>query len=214
MSNELKGEKKFTRQIKDLLEEALKTDDELKQCNYRISCDTDEDKKKVSAVISLNKFLKNYHNKNENLSIKDFTNNEFHPDILIEEEINTGEDVYYIPRLMIESKYLGTSATPHEILAYNYKADLHKKLYSGLRYGLIIGNSKYVQNTTIKFGNNFDFILALGNDISKEEKERLIDVVKRNLTYAKKLESILDKDREKEFLCIGIENNIVFKDEK
>ena len=63
MSNELKGEKKFTRQIKDLLEEALKTDDELKQCNYRISCDTDEDKKKVSAVISLNKFLKNYHNK-------------------------------------------------------------------------------------------------------------------------------------------------------
>ena len=83
MSNELKGEKKFTKQIKDLLEEALRNDDELKKCNYRISCDTDEDKKKVSAVISLNKFLKNYHGKNENLSIKDFTNNEFHPDILI-----------------------------------------------------------------------------------------------------------------------------------
>ena len=46
MSNELKGEKKFTKQIKDLLEEALRNDDELKKCNYRISCDTDEDKKK------------------------------------------------------------------------------------------------------------------------------------------------------------------------
>lgn len=209
---ELKGEKKWTKYVKGIIEEALVNDEELKQHKFRISCDTDEDKKTVSAVISLNKFLKSYHGDKEKLSVKDFTNNEFHPDILIEEEVNTGKETYYIPRLMIESKYLGTSATPHEILAYNYKADLHKKLYSGLRYGLLIGNSRYVQNTTIKFGNNFDFILALENDISEEEKTRLINVVKNNLTYSRKLQAILDKEKEKEFLCIGIENNIVFKD--
>lgn len=213
---EFKGEKKWTRYIKDMLEEVFNTDEDLKNSNYRISCDSDENKMRVSASISLNKYLKMINeDQKEDISIEDFSNNNWHPDILIEEEIRVNDRSYYIPRLMIESKYYGSSAVSHEFIAYNHKADLHKRLYSGLRYGLIIANSRYIPNSAIQFGQNFDFILSLKEDPTEEEKERFINVVKKNLTYSKNLEFILDSSsKKKETLCVCIENNIVFKNEE
>ena len=214
-NKKLNGERKWTRYIKRLLEDVITTDNELNKHNYKIHCDTDEVKKTLSAVISLNKYIKYSNNdiKNVDKSINDFSNNKFHPDILITEDVINGDISYSIPRLVIESKYKGSSFTPHEILAYNYKADLHKKLYPGLRYGLIIGNSSYINNTTIRFGNNFDFILSLSDIVSNKEKEMLINVVKKNLDYATKLESIID-DKNKSISCVCIENNIKFEDIK
>ncbi len=208
---ELNGERKWTQYIKKLLEDMISNDKKLNKHNYKIYCDTDKAKKTLSAVISLNKYIK--YSNNIDKSINDFTNNKFHPDILIIEDVVNEGISYSIPRLVIESKYNGTSFTPHEILAYNYKADLHKKLYPGLRYGLIIGNSSYINNTTIRFGNNFDFILSLSDEVSDKEKEKLMDIVKKNLDYATKLESIID-DKNKKISCICIENNIMFKDKK
>ncbi len=211
----LKGERKWTYYVKKILENMINTDKELSKHSYKIYCDTDGVKKTLSAVISLNKYIKYSNNdiKDIDKSINDFTNNKFHPDILITEDIIVSGISYSIPRLVIESKYNGTSFTPHEILAYNYKADLHKKLYPGLRYGLIIGNSSYINNTTIRFGNNFDFILSLSDIVSSKEKEMLINVVKKNLDYATKLESIID-DKNKSISCVCIENNIIFKNKK
>ena len=211
----LKGERKWTYYTKKILEDMINTDKELNKHKYKIYCDTDEAKKTLSAVVSLNKYIKCSNNEIHDIdkSINDFTNNKFHPDILITEDVINEGISYSIPRLVIESKYNGTSFTPHEILAYNYKADLHKKLYPGLRYGLIIGNSSYINNTTIRFGNNFDFILSLSDEVSDKEKEKLMDIVKKNLDYATKLESIID-DKNKSISCVCIENNIEFEDIK
>lgn len=212
---ELKGEKKWTKYIKNILEEVFNTDEDLKNSNYRITCDSDKDKRTISGGVSLNKFLKLYNDNtsNEEITIKNFSNNNWHPDILIEEEIKVNGKSYHIPRLIIESKYYKSSAVLHEFIAYNYKVESHKRLYPGLRYGLIIGNSRYIPNSAIRFGNNFDFILSLGDVLTDEEKERFINIIKKNLTYIKNLEFILDSSsKKKETLCVCIENNITFKD--
>lgn len=209
---ELKGERKWTRNIKNVLEQDLKKDDDFKKYNYRITCDT-ENNDRITAVISLNKYLKAFNdNSKTDVSVKDFANNQFHPDILIEEEIRTKDSSYFIPRVMIECKYNGSSATPHEILAYNYKADLHKKLYSGLRYGLLIANASYIQKTTIKFGNNFDFILALEEKPTDDEINKLVSIIKDNFKCSRELENILDSSSKKNnTLCVSIENRLTFK---
>ncbi len=56
-------------------------------------------------------------------------------DLLIKEK----RDTYSIPKLIIESKY--GKITTHDTITYSNKAKTHKDLYSGLRYGLMIGNS-------------------------------------------------------------------------
>ena len=198
----LKGERKWTSNIKKIIMENVLNTEELKK--YRISCDSDKNKKTLCATVSLNKYIINTSKKNCN-KIENFTNNKFHPDILIEEIIKDNEVIYSIPRIAIEVKYKGTSFTPHEVLAYNYKADLHKKLYSGLRYGLIIGNSNYINKATIKFCNNFDFILSLSDIVS--------EIINKNLLYSKKLEHILDGKNRDNF-CIGLTNDIIFKNDK
>ena len=54
----LKGERKWTYYTKKILEDMINTDKELNKHKYKIYCDTDEAKKTLSAVVSLNKYIK------------------------------------------------------------------------------------------------------------------------------------------------------------
>ena len=211
MSN-LVGERAWTKKVKKILDDNLK---ELKKKdrtyeNFEISCDSDNDKKTVEATTSFTKYLK-LKNEGKEVDIKDFTDHKFHPDILVNEKIS---DTCSIPRLVIEVKYRNeknTSATIHAILEYNQKAELHKRLYPGLRYGLLIGNYDVLPKHAIEFGNNFDFMLALPNKLGEKDVERLFNIVKKNLDDAEKLEVAIDENKNSE--CIGIVKDIITKED-
>lgn len=129
-------------------------------------------------------------------------------DLLIKEKKNN----YSIPKLIIESKY--RQITTHDTITYSNKAKAHKDLYSGLRYGLMIGNSneKGVSARIVNHGDNFDFVFIFQDDIpSDKEWKVFVDIVKRNLVIADKLEHIISDRRKREkdrYYCI--ERNIDF----
>lgn len=112
------------------------------------------------------------------------------------------------PRVIIEAKY--NKVNLHEPIVYNYNALLHKRLYPGLRYGFILGNSQYknidIPKQLINFGDNFDFIFVF-DDESKDKlrkdlnnkKDKLLEIIIKNIEYAKNIEELLidKKDRTK-----------------
>ena len=112
------------------------------------------------------------------------------------------------PRVIIEAKY--NKVNLHEPIVYNYNALLHKRLYPGLRYGFILGNSQYknidIPKQLINFGDNFDFIFVF-DDESKDKlrkdlnnkKDKLLEIIIKNIKYAKNIEELLidKKDRTK-----------------
>ena len=56
----------------------------------------------------------------------------YQTDLLIKEIVNNNS----IPRLIIESKF--GSITSHDAITYSNKAQSHKEIYNGLRYGIMI----------------------------------------------------------------------------
>ncbi len=112
------------------------------------------------------------------------------------------------PRVIIEAKY--NKVNLHEPIVYNYNALLHKRLYPGLRYGFILGNSQYknidIPKQLINYGDNFDFIFVF-DDESKDKlrkdlnnkKDKLLEIIIKNIEYAKNIEELLidKKDRTK-----------------
>ena len=117
-----------------------------------------------------------------------------------------------IPKLIIEIKY--GEITTHDIITYSNKAKAHKDLYSGLRYGLMIGNSNElgVSPRIINHGDNFDFIFVFKSDTPSDKEWALfVDIVKRNLDISNKLENIISGKNNKDkvrYSCI--EKNIEF----
>lgn len=112
------------------------------------------------------------------------------------------------PRVIIEAKY--NKVNLHEPIVYNYNALLHKRLYPGLRYGFILGNSQYknvdMPKQLINFGDNFDFILVFDDESKdklkkdlKNKKDKLLEIIIKNIEYAKNIEELLTdkKDRTK-----------------
>lgn len=132
------------------------------------------------------------------------------------------EDNHIIPRIVIEAKY--KEINTHDPITYSHKAELHKHLYPGLRYGLMIGNylethkeeNCYIPTRCVEFGNNFDFIFLFkgkGADrkLDDKELEEFIKIIKENLEISKELEEFLvDKDKK----CWYITKDIKFGDNK
>ena len=104
-----------------------------------------------------------------------------------------------IPRVVIEVKFHDINT--HDPITYSYKADLHKRLFPTLKYGLLIGNygknhkeeNCYIPPRCINFGSNFDFIfLYKGNNkgyLSDEEMRILIEIIDKNVKNSKQLEN-------------------------
>lgn len=133
--------------------------------------------------------------------------NKWNVDLFIGEYDNNNKNLIR-PRVIIEAKY--NKVNLHEPIVYNYNALLHKRLYPGLRYGFILGNSQYknidIPKQLINFGDNFDFIFVF-DDESKDKlrkdlnnkKDKLLEIIIKNIEYAKNIEELLidKKDRTK-----------------
>lgn len=125
------------------------------------------------------------------------------------------KDNSVIPRIVIEAKYKDINT--HDPITYSYKAELHKNLYPGLRYGLIIGNylerhdgdKYYIPTRCMEFGKNFDFIFLFEDKgkLKTDELNDLVKVLEDNLKTSEELENFLTKD--KKSCCIV--KNIEFK---
>ena len=108
-------ENPWTLKICDLLKK------ELDNNKYEVTC---------FEKIPYSVFINSYSENNANIDIM-----RYEVDLLIKEKRGNCS----IPKLIIESKY--GEITTHDIITYSNKAKAHKDLYSGLRYGLMIGNS-------------------------------------------------------------------------
>lgn len=112
------------------------------------------------------------------------------------------ENKKIIPRIVIEAKY--KEINTHDPITYSHKAELHKNLYPGLRYGLMVGNylenrkeeNFYIPTRCVEFGNNFDFIFLFkgkeeNEKLDEEELNEFIKIIEENLNISRKLEDFL-----------------------
>ena len=181
-------ENPWTLKICDLLKK------ELDNNKYEVAC---------FEKIPYSVFINSYSENNANIDIM-----RYEVDLLIKEKRGN----YSIPKLIIESKY--GEITTHDTITYSNKAKAHKDLYSGLRYGLMIGNSNElgVSPRIINHGDNFDFIFVFKSDTPSDKEWALfVDIVKRNLDISNKLENIISGKNNKDkvrYSCI--EKNIEF----
>lgn len=178
----------------------------------------------LAHAISLNDYLKIDDNDDIyfteiNLSAKELKRqlNTWNVDLFIGERT---KDNHIVPRIVIEAKY--KEINTHDPITYSHKAELHKNLYPGLRYGLIIGNylethkeeNCYIPTRCVEFGNNFDFIFLFkgkkqDKKLDDEELNKFIEIIEDNLKVSKELEEFLvDKDKR----CWYISKNIQFGD--
>lgn len=181
-------ENPWTLKICDLLKK------ELDNNKYEVAC---------FEKIPYSVFINSYSENNANIDIM-----RYEVDLLIKEKRGN----YSIPKLIIESKY--GEITTHDTITYSNKAKAHKDLYSGLRYGLMIGNSNElgVSPRIINHGDNFDFIFVFKSDTPSDKEWALfVDIIKRNLDISNKLENIISGKKNKDkvrYSCI--EKNIEF----
>ena len=148
-----------------------------------------------------NKYKLVYKNDIDNKLLEEHTK-KWNVDILVVEKTDNGD----IPRLVIEAKYHDINT--HDPITYNHKAYLHKTLFPGLRYGVIIGNYKedrkgntrneeniYIPARVVEYGVNFDFIYLFKENLNKDEITTFINIIKNNIKMAEILESMDKKDK-------------------
>ena len=159
-------------------------------------------------LISLNNLVsidekssKIIYKKFDNASFEKYTNR-LKVDILVVEKTVDG----VIPRVVVEAKY--REVNTHDPITYSHKANLHKVLFPGLRYGVIIGNYKedrkgntrneeniYIPARVVEYGVNFDFIYLFKENLNKDEITTFINIIKNNIKMAEILESMDKKDK-------------------
>jgi hypothetical protein len=181
MNNQV--ENKWTEQICELLQKEIDTD------KYVVTC---------FEPLPYSVSIKKYNSEKEpQISLMSYET-----DLLIKEKINDA----YIPRLVIESKY--RDITTHDTITYNNKAENHKSIHNGLRYGLLIGNNgnASISPRIVKHGTSFDFMIAFsGENPQEKEWDVFIDIVKRNLDYSRNIQNIFENKGHKDknrYFCI------------
>ena len=97
----------------------------------------------------------------------------YQTDLLIKEIVNNNS----IPRLIIESKF--GSITSHDAITYSNKAQSHKEIYNGLRYGIMIAKVNKVPTRLIQHGNNFDFMFSFSSENPNSKEWNLfVEIIK------------------------------------
>lgn len=118
----------------------------------------------------------------------------FETDLIIYEKKNDK----FIPRVIIESKL--SSVSTHDAITYSTKAEKHKSITPFLRYGIMLGDREEypLPGRLFRHGTNFDFMISFKTTKpSKKEKEAFIDLIKKEISYSKKLEEMLHNSRNK-----------------
>ena len=167
---------------------------EIDNSKYEVSC---------FEKVPYSLYVKGYEEDKINLEVM-----KYEVDLVIKEK--RGNDL--IPRLIIESKY--KSISTHDVITYGNKAKAHKEVFSGLRYGLMVGNSKEknVPSRLVHHGNEFNFMIMFDSDKPNDKEWNIfVSIVKKKLESANKFENIIrdrrkkDKDR---YFCI--ERDLIF----
>lgn len=117
--------------------------------------------------------------------------NKFETDLLVYEK----SDVIK-PRVIIESKI--NSVTTHDAITYSYKAQTHKNVTPYLRYGIMLGNRKHypLPGRLFRHGTNFDFMISfIGFILTDEEKKTMLEVIKKEIEFSRKLEEMIYSSR-------------------
>lgn len=108
----------------------------------------------------------------------------FQTDICVFEKINETE----FPRIVIEFK---TNITSHDIITYSSKAGKHKKIYPGLRYGLLASEIDIIPDRFFIHNENLDFFIAAGQYKKPELLNKMVkDLIENEVTTARTLEKI------------------------
>lgn len=111
-------------------------------------------------------------------------NSAFQTDICIFELVNSIE----FPRIAIEFK---TKINTHDIITYSAKAGKHKRIYPGLRYGLIAGDLESIPNRFFIHNDNLDFFVAAAKYKSAETLFSFArDLIKKEVEISRILEQI------------------------
>jgi hypothetical protein len=127
--------------------------------------------------------------------------NKFETDLLIYEQ----KGKIIIPRVVIEAKWKTIST--HDAITYNHKAQCHKNITPFLRYGIILGNRVNKNNAEkkllpwrlFKHGSDFDFMVSFHKEkLTEKEKESFIKLLKREISYSRRLEEINNQYRDSE----------------
>ena len=117
----------------------------------------------------------------------------FETDLLVYEK-----DKSIKPRIIIEAKVNNIST--HDAITYSYKAQTHKNVTPYLRYGIMMGNRKHypLPGRLFRHGTNFDFMISFRDFIlSDEEKTAFTDLVKKEISYSRKIEEMIYESRYK-----------------
>lgn len=195
-------------------------------CNWKKDKYIILDNVALAHSISLNNFVKleEKGNKSSITFIDDISSKElknktefWNVDIFIGEKINDNGKERIIPRIVIEAKY--KSINTHDPITYNHKAYLHKNLFNGLRYGVIIGNydkerkeeNVYIPTRVIEYGDNFDFIFLFTEKNKSKDLNKFIKLIEENLEISKRLEK-LNNDKENKYQVIS--KNIEFEEKE
>jgi len=145
-------------------------------------------------------------NENLELNVTDTKNpkrgkSAFQTDICVFEKIN---EIEY-PRIVIEFK---TKITTHDIITYSYKAGQHKRIYPGLRYGLLASEIEQIPDRFFIHNKSIDFFIAAKKYKKDNLQSMIIELVKKEIETSKILEKIyFDKEKYNYF-----RTEIIFKD--
>ena len=116
----------------------------------------------------------------------------FQTDLCVFEKIGSSE----FPRVAIEFK---TNITTHDVITYSAKAGKHKKIYPGLRYGLLASEIDAIPNRFFIHNENLDFFIAAKQYKEAETgvlKQMIKSLIETEVTTAQTLEKIyFDKDK-------------------
>lgn len=115
----------------------------------------------------------------------------FQQDLLIFERAKNA-DTGIIPRVSVELKF--SSVTTHDSIVYSEKARRIRAIYPFVRYGLVLGDMSRIPARTLRLGTEFDFIVAVPGRISARALERLVKLLRLELTLSTRMTAVLRGD--------------------
>lgn len=140
------------------------------------------------------------------LSVSDLKNpkrgrSAFQTDICVFEKINNIE----YPRVVIEFK---TQVSTHDIIIYSHKAGQHKRIYPGLRYGLLASEIDRIPDRFFIHNECLDFFIAAKNFKEENLYEMIKELILKEVQTSKTLEKIYFTNQKFNYY----RTEIIFKD--
>jgi len=100
------------------------------------------------------------------------------------------------PRLVMECK---VTISTHDAITYSHKAFTHKSVHPYLRYGILLGNHKFLPGRLYRHGMFFDFMMSFGLfEPSETEMVRFTHLIHDEIEASRNLEKIIYESKKKQ----------------